>query len=308
MRLVFMGTPDFAVPSFSRLLEHGYNVCAAVTVPDKPAGRGLHSLSSPVKRFALGHGIPLLVPRDLRDSGFINDLKKLDADCGVVVAFRILPPEVYSIPRAGMFNLHASLLPKYRGAAPINWAIINGEKETGVTTFFLREKVDTGDIILKKRLPIGPDETAGELHDRLADAGADAVLETLRIIEGGTISRCPQDDTLATPAPKIFTEHCRIDWARQAPEVHNFIRGLSPRPGAFTFFKGKTLKIFRSVRADGPIPGNPGAVFDADGRLVVGTGNGAVEILELQAEGRKRLGAAEFLRGTAIHTGDMLGE
>jgi methionyl-tRNA formyltransferase len=307
MRIVFMGTPEFAVPSLAALLRHGAEVAGVVTVPDKPAGRGLRSTASPIKQFAETHGLPVLTPDSLRDPRFLEELKALRPECAVVVAFRILPPDVYLCPPFGTFNLHASLLPKYRGAAPINWAVINGESETGVTTFFLREKVDTGDVILQKKTPIGPDDSAGDVHDRLAVIGAEAVVETVRLIATGRAATLPQDDSLASPAPKIFTDDCRIDWSRSAPDVHNFIRGLSPRPGAFTRLGGRVLKIFRSVVVPGESAPNPGEVICSEGRLKIGTGGGVVEVLDLQMEGKKRLSAAEFLRGANLNSGAVLG-
>jgi len=250
MRLVFMGTPEFALPSLKILLEHRYTIAGVVTVPDKPAGRGQQVAISPVKVFAIQNALNLLQPESLKDPAFIENLQSLDPDLFVIVAFRILPVTVFMIPKIGAFNLHASLLPKYRGAAPINWAIIKGERESGVTTFFLQEKVDTGNIILQARVPIGENETAGELHDKLAEVGAEIVLHTVRLIESGKADRKPQDDTLASPAPKILKEHCRIDWKKTAREVHDFVRGLSPKPGAFTFHRETMLKIHRTVRLD----------------------------------------------------------
>jgi methionyl-tRNA formyltransferase len=299
MRIVFMGTPDFALPSLEILLKGGYEVAAAVTVPDKPAGRGQRLASSVIKQCAERHGVPVLQPLQLKDPAFIAQLTALAADVFVVVAFRILPVEVFSIPRLGAFNLHASLLPKYRGAAPINWAIIRGERETGVTTFFLKEAVDTGNIILQARTPVGPDTTAGELHDALAEIGAEIVLHTVRLIEAGKAVPREQESTFASPAPKIFKEHCRIDWTRPAREVHNFVRGLSPRPCAHTYDGATMLKIYRTKIVSGTdAPGlAPGAAAAGGGRLLVGTGDGPLEVLELQQEGKKRLTAEEFLRG-----------
>jgi methionyl-tRNA formyltransferase len=298
MRIVFMGSPDFALPSLEILLKAGYDVCGVVTVPDKPAGRGQRLSSSVIKRSAERHGLPVLQPLLLKDPGFLRELAGLQPDLFVVVAFRILPVEVFSIPRLGAFNLHASLLPKYRGAAPINWAIIRGERETGVTTFFLKEAVDTGNVILQARTPIGPNTTAGELHDSLSEIGAEIVLHTVRLIEAGKAVPREQESTFATPAPKIFKEQCRIDWARPALEVHNFIRGLSPRPCAHTFDGETLLKIYRSApsSAAGRTAG-PGGVLVEEGRLYVGAGGSMIEILELQQEGKKPHPALEFLRG-----------
>ncbi len=304
MRILFMGTPEFAVASLARLLEHGYDVPAVVTVPDKPSGRGLKHAASAVKQFACSHGLAVLQPSNLRDPAFVAEVKNFNPDLIVVVAFRILPPEVFTTPRFGSINLHASLLPKYRGAAPIQWAIINGEKETGVTTFFLRETVDTGNIILQARLPIREDETAGELHDRLAEVGAEIVLHTVRLIETGKASPRPQDDASATPAPKIFKEDCRIDWKKSAVQVHNFVRGLSPIPGAFTHHRGEQIKLFRGHPSDEAGRKHPGEILRADDRLIVDAGEGAYEILELQQSGHRRMSAAEFLRGRALAAGD----
>jgi len=303
MRIVFMGTPEFALPSLKILLDNHYDITSVVTAPDKPAGRGLRVQQSPVKQFALQHELPVLTPERMKDLQFVEQLKSLQPDLFVVVAFRILPKEVFTIPTYGAFNLHASLLPKYRGAAPINWAVINGEKETGVTTFFLQEAVDTGNVILQARVPIGPDETAGELHDKLAEVGAEIVLHTVRLIESGKAVPRQQDSSLATPAPKIFKNDCQIDWTKSAQQVHNFVRGLSPYPGAYTTHDGKLLKIYRT-KIHGDIPnGTPGEILIADERLVIGTGDLGIEVLEVQQEGKKKLTAEEFLRGYRLTTG-----
>ena len=299
-----MGTPEFAVPSLRILLENRYDVVAVVTVPDKPAGRGRQTTSSQVKLFAEKHGMTVFQPQKLKDPAFIDQLRTLSPDLFIVVAFRILPPEVFLLPKFGSFNLHASLLPKYRGAAPINWAIINGERETGVTTFFLKETVDTGNVILQARIPVGPDETAGEIHDKLSEIGAEVVLHSVRLIEQGKMTPKPQNNELASPAPKIFKDDCRIDWNRPAGDVHNFIRGLSPRPCAFTLYNNLSLKIYRSMVSTQQRSGNPGEIVFADQRIGVQTGNGIVEILELQLEGKKKLSAEEFLRGFQFHAGD----
>jgi methionyl-tRNA formyltransferase len=307
MRIVFMGTPEFAIPSLRILLEHDYPIVGVVTVPDKPAGRGQRVVASAVKQFAVDQSIPVLQPERLKDQQFIDELKALKPELMVVVAFRILPSEVYTIPSRGAFNLHASLLPKYRGAAPINWAIIRGERETGVTTFFLQQKVDTGGVILQARVPIGENETAGELHDKLAEIGAEIVLHTVRLIEHGKVTPHPQVDTLATGAPKIEKEACRIDWSKPADEIHNFVRGLSPRPCAYTFHHDTLLKIFRTRRVDGLQAGStPGGIVESGDRLLVATGTEPIEILELQQEGKRKLYAPEFLRGYAMNVGDHL--
>ena len=306
MRIVFMGTPEFALPSLRILLEHNYNIVSVVTSPDKPQGRGQKVSPSPVKELALARDLRLLQPESLKAPDLVSTLAHLQPDLIVVVAFRILPRELFTLPRCGSVNLHASLLPKYRGAAPINWAIINGELETGVTTFFLREKVDTGSIILQARVRIGADETAGELHDRLADLGGEVVLQTVRQIELGTVQPQTQDESLASPAPKIFKEDCRIDWRHPAERVRNRIRGLSPYPAAFTLHAGKSLKIYKArIVPDSP-GGAPGTVAAQGGRLFVNTAGNPLEILEVQQEGRRRMGVEEFLRGYKITSGEQL--
>ena len=304
-----MGTPEFAIPSLKILLENQYEVMAAVTAPDKPRGRGQRLSSPPVKEFASKHSLAVFQPLSLKDKEFVNQIVQLSPDLIAVVAFRILPREVFEIPRYGSFNLHASLLPKYRGAAPINWAIIKGEKETGVTTFLLQEKVDTGSIILQARVKIGEDETAGELHDRLAAVGAEIVLQTVRLIELGKAKPHAQDESLASPAPKIHREMCRIDWAKTAQEVHNFVRGLSPDPCAFTFHNGKLLNIYRTKKTGVKVhEASPGLVVSkTDKELQVVTEDEALAIEELQLEGKKRMQIEEFLRGYRLDRGDRLG-
>ncbi|MDI6803798.1 MAG: methionyl-tRNA formyltransferase [Bacteroidota bacterium] len=304
MRIIFMGTPEFAIPSLSLLLENYCDVAAVVTTPDKPQGRGQTLAFSAVKQFALRKELKVLQPESLKDENFISQLKGLNADLFVIVAFRILPSEVFTIPKLGAFNLHASLLPKYRGAAPINWAIINGEKETGVTTFFLQEKVDTGNVILQARLPIKENETAGELHDRLTEIGAEIVLHTVRLIEAGKVKPKSQDDSVATPAPKIFKEHCVIDWNKSALQIHNFVRGLSPSPCAHTHHNGKLIRIFKTKIIDNYTKDQSGKIIDSSKRALVATGEGAIEILELQQEGKRRLSAEEFLRGYHLTKND----
>lgn len=306
MRLVFMGTPDFAIPSLNILLDRGYAITAVVTIPDKPAGRGQLLAESPVKRRAIERGIHVVQPEKLGDPAFLNEMRSLQSDLFVVVAFRILPPELYGLPRCGAFNLHASLLPKYRGAAPINRAIMNGDHETGVTTFFLQQSVDTGNIILQRSLPIGENETAGELHDRLAELGAGLVLDTVRLIESGGVRVQSQDERHASRAPKIFREECRIDWNTHAEAVHNFIRGLSPRPCAYTHHHGTMIKMFRSRKVSHAGSQSPGTVIEADDTLIIATARDAVEVLELQQEGKNRLGVREFIRGHRISKGELL--
>jgi methionyl-tRNA formyltransferase len=306
MRLVFMGTPEFAVQTLDTLAAHRYEIAAVVTAPDKPRGRGLQVSFSPVKTYALEHHIHLLQPEKLNDARFIASLKALQPDLIVVVAFRILPRDILLLPKQGSFNLHASLLPKFRGAAPINWAILKGEKETGVTSFVLQEKVDTGAILLQEKIPIGENETAGELHDRLAVLGAEVVLRSIRLIESGGAQTVVQDESLATPAPKIFKHQCRIPWQETAQTVHNFIRGLSPYPCAWTVHRRTTLRIFCASMEEEEFGGAPGTVISVSkNSLLVGTGNGAVAIKELQQEGKRRLGIEEFLRGYPLAAGDL---
>lgn len=308
MRIIFMGTPEFAVPSLSLLLDQSYVVPAVVTVPDKAQGRGQKLAFSPVKTFALDRGLVVLQPQSLKDPAFHARLAALKPDLIVVVAFRILPAEIYNLPPKGTFNLHASLLPKYRGAAPMNWAIINGEKETGVTTFFLKESVDTGSVILQARVKVGPDETAGELHDILAEVGAEIVVQTVRLIEAGRVRLRDQDEHEATKAPKIFKDDCRIDWRKSASAVHNFVRGLSPNPGAWTTHNARVIKVYRTrVAEEKGGGGAAGSVIRVEpDQLVVNTGEGAVLILELQQEGRKKMSVAEFLRGYDLKAGDLI--
>jgi methionyl-tRNA formyltransferase len=305
MRLIFMGTPDFAVRSLDTLAAHRYDVAAVVTAPDKPRGRMQHVSFTPVKSYALEHHIRLLQPEKLNDAQFIASLGALEPDLIVVVAFRILPRDILLLPKLGSFNLHASLLPKFRGAAPINWAILKGEKDTGVTSFVLQEKVDAGALLLQEKIPIGENETAGELHDRLAVLGADVVLRSVRLFESGKACTTVQDESLVSPAPKIFKQQCRIPWKEPAQAVHNFIRGLSPHPCAWTANRNTTLRIFRaSLKTE--FSGVPGTVISVSKKnLLIGTGHGAVAIEELQQEGKRRLGIEEFLRGYPLAEGDL---
>ena len=306
MRLIFMGTPEFAVPSLNALVEAGYTPVAVATGPDRPRGRGQQMTPTPVKKAAQEAGIDaILQPESVRDPQFAEDVAALEPDVIVVVAFKILPPAVFTTATQGAFNLHGSLLPRYRGAAPINRAVMDGATETGVTTFFLKEKVDTGDLILKKRMPIGPNETAGEVHDRMMHLGAEAVVETVQQIDDGTVTTTSQDDAAATPAPKIHTEDCEIPWEKSAEDVHNHIRGLSPYPGAWTLHDGTRLKIYRSRRADGN--GAPGTVLTADDRLVVACSEEAVEVDTIQQPGRQRMDAAAFLNGYDLAVEDRFG-
>jgi methionyl-tRNA formyltransferase len=299
MRILFLGTPDFSVPSLELLHNAGYEIVAAVTAPDKPAGRGLHLHQSPVKRYAAQHGLKVLQPEKLRDESFLSEIRALKPEVGVVVAFRKLPEAVWALPLKGTFNLHASLLPEYRGAAPINWAIINGETETGLTTFFLTHEIDTGKIILQQRISIGSSETAGELHDRMKTAGAALVLQTVKAIEEGTVKLIeqPLHDQFRR-APKIFNEDCRINFHNTAFAVFNLIRGLSPLPGAFTLVNGKLLKIFcANMRPE--LPDAPPGTMTTDDRtfLRFACTDGWIEATEVQLQGKKRMKTDDFLRG-----------
>lgn len=306
MNILFMGTPGFAVPSLRALHSSEYDVIAAVTVPDKPKGRGLKLAESPVKLFAKEHGIPVLQPEKLKDKNFIDEVKKLKPDLIVVVAFRILPPEIFKLPKYGSVNLHASLLPKYRGAAPINWAIINGEKESGVTTFFLKDKVDTGNIILQERVEIGDDDNAGDLHDKLMNTGSALLLKTADMIieSGGTPEIIAQNDEQATPAPKIFKETCRIKWNETAERIHNLVRGLSPYPAAFSLLNNKVFKLYGTVRTELPVKGLPGEVFVRDKELFVNCADEILKIEELQPEGKRVMKSAEYIAGHKFSGGE----
>lgn len=300
MKIIFMGTPEFAVPSLEAIVNAGHEVAAVVTNKDEPQGRGLKVAPPAVKIAADGLKLPVIQVSSLKDSVVVERLSAICPDVMVVVAFRILPREVYSIPKRGTFNLHGSLLPKYRGAAPINWAIINGESETGVTTFFLDDKVDTGKIILQRRIQIGENETAGELSYRLSVLGADAVAETLVRIENGRVDVMEQDSSLSTKAPKITKEDCLIDWSNPASYVHNFVRGFSPEPCAYTFLGSKMVKIFRTRLTREAGSHQLGGVRVVAGKFLVSCEDEFLEILELQLEGKKRLTSADFLRGARI--------
>jgi len=295
-----MGTPEFAVPSLEILLKNKYPVLAVVTAPDKRRGRGQELSPAPIKQLALRHNISVLQPEPLKDPVFARHMRNLSPDLIVVVAFRILPREIFTIPRLGSFNLHASLLPKYRGAAPINRAIINGEKETGVTTFFLQDKVDTGNVLLQARIPITDEDDAGTIHDRLAEVGAEIVLHTVKFIEQGKANPHSQDESLSSPAPKIFKDDCRIGWDRPAVSIHNLIRGLSPHPAAFTTHNGRVLKVYRSRVIQERSKGLPGSVVVTSTSLAVATADMLLQLVELQQQGRKRMGIEEFLRGYKV--------
>lgn len=308
-RIVFFGTPEFAVASLRALVEGGYNVVAVVTMPDKPAGRGKHLSQSDVKRYALEAGLPVLQPERLKDDTFLAELRTIGADLFIVIAFRMLPEAVWQMPRLGTFNLHGSLLPRYRGAAPINWAVINGDSETGVTTFFLKHEIDTGDVIDRCRMSIADDEDAGSVHDRMMALGAQLTVSTVDRILAGNLTATPQseltDGEQTTPAPKIFKDTCHINWNRPAAEVRNLIRGLSPAPAAWSLLRADgteagTLKIFASALTDKPAA-EPGRVSIADGRLYVDCADHQLEILSLQAPGKRRMPTADFLRGCRLN-------
>jgi methionyl-tRNA formyltransferase len=301
LRIVFMGTPEFAVASLDRLFTAGCNIAGVITAPDKPAGRGMNLRQSPVKVYATSKGIPVLQPEKLKDPVFLEELKGLQADLQICVAFRMLPEQVWNMPPLGTINLHGSLLPQYRGAAPINWAVINGEEETGVTTFKLKHDIDTGNILLQKSFPILPDDTAGTVHDKMKEIGADLLLETVKGLAAGTITEKPQPltgDEKLKLAPKIFTETCQIDFSKDVETVYNHVRGLSPYPTAYTFLDQKQLKIYRAAKKmESPVSA-PGE-FETDGRnfLKVACRNGYLQLLELQMEGKKRMTVEDFLRG-----------
>jgi len=301
-----MGTPDFAVPSLQYLIDNGFKPVCVVTGPDKQRGRGQKWSPTPVKVVAERHGIPVLQPESVKDPDFAERIEALDADLIVVVAFRILPPAVFTAARLGAFNLHGSLLPAFRGAAPIQWALMKGVTETGVTTFFLKEKVDTGNVILRKALDVGENETAGELHDRLMVLGAEAVLETVQRIDAGNVEVTAQDDRMATPAPKITRDDAHIRWDVAAVEVHNQIRGLSPVPGAWTMHGDVLLKILRSKKGSGRTSRLPGTVVSVDRRLEIACGSGTVLAEIVQREGKAKLSVEDFVNGYPISVGDVL--
>lgn len=307
LRIVFMGTPDFSVGILDSIIKSGFTVAGCVTVADKPAGRGQQLHESPVKRYASTHDIPVLQPLKLKDPDFLSALSSWDADVFVVVAFRMLPAEVWKMPAKGTFNLHASLLPDYRGAAPINWAIINGDTRTGVSTFFIDEQIDTGNIIGQVPMEIHPDETAGELHDRMMITGGELVVQTLRKIAEGTAEPVPQSemhDSLQRPAPKLFRENTSIDWNAPAKNIHQLVCGLSPYPAAWTQWtnaKGETrnIKLFRTSLE--PSNGQPVGTFSSDkAHIRISCDGGTLVIHELQPEGKKRMTAREWLAGNSI--------
>lgn len=306
-RIVFMGTPEFAAHCLSKLIEEKFNVVGVVTVADKPAGRGQQIQESAVKQIAVANNLPILQPLKLKDEDFLNELRAWHADLFVVIAFRMLPEVVWNMPSLGSINLHGSLLPQFRGAAPINHAIISGESETGVSTFFIEQEIDMGHILLQEKTPIDENETAGELHDRLMQLGADLVCKTLWGVFDGTLQSKPQsqfDQSSLKHAPKIFKTDCKIDWSQDAFEVHNFIRGLSPYPAAWTTFEfpeRKTAKIFKTLKTDVRKSEKFGDVIIEKSRLFVQCKDFAIEVLQLQMEGKKRVSAEEFVRG--LHAG-----
>ncbi|MBV9986236.1 MAG: methionyl-tRNA formyltransferase [Chitinophagaceae bacterium] len=297
-----MGTPDFAVASLDALIRAGCNVIGVVTAPDKPAGRGMKLNESAVKKYAVEKDLPVLQPEKLKAPEFVEHLRSLKADLQVVVAFRMLPEIVWNMPPMGTVNLHGSLLPQYRGAAPIHWAVINGEKQTGVTTFRLKHEIDTGNILLQQSFSIGEDETTGEVHDRMKLIGAALLVETVKGLAAGSLRETEQaalaDHQVLKHAPKIFTETCQVHWDQAAEKIHNLIRGLSPFPGALTELDGKVLKIFRSQKEISAHSGVAGQVF-SDGKtyLKFSCKDGYIHLLDLQLEGKKRMAVADFLRG-----------
>lgn len=302
LRIIFMGTPEFAVPSLEILLRYKYNVVAVITAADKPQGRGQKLIPSPVKECAMKYSIPVLQPANLKELGFLEELKSYQANLQVVVAFRMLPEVVWSMPSLGTFNLHASLLPQYRGAAPINWAIINGEKETGVTTFFIKHEIDTGSIIFQEREPIDELDDAGTLYDRLMNKGGQLVLKTVKSIEAGEIHPLPQPELVEIKhAPKIFKETCEINWNQSSHQLRDFVRGLSPYPAAWTMLNGKTYKIYKLSLVEFKKESIPGE-FTTDDKiyLYVKTSTGWISVDEFQPEGKKKMSIQEFLRGNKI--------
>ena len=317
LKIVYFGTPDFAVESLSRLVDGGYNIVAVVTMPDKPAGRGRQLQQSDVKRSAVEHDLPVLQPVSLKDQAFIEELRAFNAQLFIVIAFRMLPEAVWQMPPLGTFNLHASLLPRYRGAAPINWAVMNGDTETGVTTFFLKHEIDTGDVIQQRSCPIGREDNVEVIHDRLMVMGADMVLETVNAIIAGTVKPIPQEQMLTagqqpTPAPKIFKDTCRIGWSRTAEALYNHIRGLSPYPAAWTTLQDAdgneltTLKVYATGEpepfATGETP-MPGTIVADRKTLRVACSDGWLELLSLQQSGKKRMDTDAFLRGYMLPPG-----
>lgn len=307
LRIVFLGTPEFAVESLDRLVKGGYNIVGVVTMPDKQAGRGHKLLQSPVKQYAVAHGLKLMQPVSLKDPVFLEELASLHANLNIVIAFRMLPRAVWEMPELGTFNLHASLLPRYRGAAPINWAIINGDTRTGVTTFMLKHEIDTGDILRQEAIEIGENETLESVHDRLMHLGADLTIDTVQHIVAGDLKPISQDELLQgeepTPAPKIFKDTCRIDWAQPARSIHNLVRGLSPYPAAWAEFDGESMKIIATLPSEQPNPeaSRPGQCVVKGDKLYVCTADALLQILTLQPQGKRPMDAAAWLRGLRQH-------
>lgn len=304
LRIVFMGTPEFAVASLNALVESGFNIAGVITAPDKPAGRGMKLTESAVKKYAVEKGLHVLQPPKLKNPEFLAELQALNADLQIVVAFRMLPEVVWQMPPLGTINLHGSLLPQYRGAAPINWAIINGEKETGVTTFKLKQEIDTGDILLQEKILIGENDSAGQLHDIMKEIGANLLVATVKGIEDGSLQETAQSKALEQSteelkhAPKLFTETCTINWNKSCDEIYNLIRGLSPYPAALTYLNGKILKIYQSSK-EKMAPAHAAGNYATDGRtyLKFACADGYIHATDIQLEGKKRIAIAEFLRG-----------
>jgi len=310
MKIAFFGTPDFAARCLEKLLSSDHNIAGVITAPDRPKGRGRKYQPSEVKTLAVANNLEILQPENLKDVNFIRSLRGWEVDLFCVVAFRILPSDVFEIPAKGCINLHGSLLPKYRGAAPINWAIINGENETGLTTFFIKKKVDTGDIIDYHKIKIGRDETFGELYYRMAETGGDFLLDTIKKIESGDFILSKQNEEFVSKAPKIYPELGLIDWTKQALDIHNLIRGLSPKPSAYSFLKTEKISILKTKVADsGKTSDIPGTVIQADHKkgIIVACGTGAVELIELKAPSKKAVSGAEFARGRRIMFGECFG-
>ena len=306
LRIIYMGTPDFAVEPLKTLVEAGKDVVAVVTMPDKPAGRGHKLQFSPVKEYALKAGIPVLQPENLKSPDFLQELASYNADLQIVVAFRMLPEAVWSMPKYGTFNLHASLLPRYRGAAPINWAVINGDKETGITTFFLKHEIDTGNIILQEKVAIDEEDNAGDVHDKLMYLGADLVLKTLKMIEEDNVITRPQDDAQASPAPKIFKDTAKLDFDKCAADIRNLVRGMAPYPAAWFNIKlqdgnESMMKIFK-VSIEEKNHNYPVGTIFTDGKkmLKIACKDGFINLLEVQMAGKKRMAAEDLMRGTNL--------
>lgn len=298
MDIVFMGSPDFAIPSLEKLHASGHTIKAVVSNVDKRRGRGSELHPTPLKARALELGLPVIGVEDLKSEAFEKELSELNADLFVVVAFRILPPNILAVPKIGSVNLHASLLPRYRGAAPIHRAVMNGDRETGCSVFFLDRKVDTGNIILQKSTPIGPLETTGDVYNRLKEEGSDVLLEAVNMIESGSYELTEQDDEQASPAPKLFKDDCHVDFSRSAAEVHNMIRGLSPFPTAWAKWNGEKFNMYSS-EPGGPDRKNlePGSLFEDEGRLFAACGSGSVELKQVQVPGSRKMSGSDFLNG-----------